>query len=59
MILTSPCLTCSRKDEDKNNPYCRDCSRRIVYLNNLTRDLEYTGTGTMPVELEYPLLLPR
>jgi len=55
--LTSPCLTCSLKDEDKNNGACKECRKRILYLNNLSRDLEYSGS--MPVELGYPLHLPR
>ena len=35
MNQKSPCLECNLLNEDKNNPECRDCSKRIEYDRSL------------------------
>ena len=37
-----PCLSCNRKDQNKNNPVCRDCDKRIEYVNHLEMKLDCT-----------------
>jgi hypothetical protein len=37
--MTSPCRTCSLCESDKNNPTCLKCSKRVVYVSALGRDL--------------------
>lgn len=38
----NPCLSCNRKDQNKNNPVCRDCDKRIEYVNRLEMELNFT-----------------
>jgi hypothetical protein len=40
----NPCLECARKDMNKNDPICRDCDKRIEYVNRLALDLNYTAS---------------
>jgi hypothetical protein len=40
----SPCLSCSRRNETKNNPVCRDCDKRIEYVQMLEMELSYTSS---------------
>ena len=35
MNMKSPCLSCELKDEDKNNPTCEACTKRILYDKSL------------------------
>jgi hypothetical protein len=37
--MTSPCRTCALYESDKNNPTCLKCSKRVVYVSALGRDL--------------------
>jgi hypothetical protein len=37
--MTSPCRTCSLGESDKNNPTCLKCSKRVIYVSTLDRDL--------------------
>jgi hypothetical protein len=38
----NPCLNCIRKNQNKNNPICRDCDMRIEYINCL--EIKLNGT---------------
>ena len=40
----NPCLNCTRKELNKNNPICRDCKKRIDYVNSLELELNYTAS---------------
>jgi len=40
----NPCLSCIKKDQNKNNPVCRDCNKRIDYVNGLERNLNFTAS---------------
>ena len=42
--MTSPCRTCLLGDSDKNNPTCRTCSKRVVYVYALGRDLCFASS---------------
>lgn len=33
--MRSPCLTCERLKQPKNDPACEDCERRINYLMHI------------------------
>jgi hypothetical protein len=37
--MISPCRTCSLGASDKNNSTCLKCSKRVVYVCALDRDL--------------------
>ena len=37
----NPCLSCTGEKKDKNNEVCRDCERRIEYINHLDLELNY------------------
>lgn len=56
MNHTNPCLQCQRLEKDKNNSQCRTCEKRIAYLRELARDLEFSAA--MAVDFGYPLHLP-
>lgn len=36
------CLNCARRNHNKNNPICRDCDKRIEYVNHL--EMKLNGT---------------
>jgi hypothetical protein len=38
----NPCLNCTKKNHNKNNPVCRDCDQRIDYVNHL--EIKLNGT---------------
>ena len=38
----NPCLNCTRRNHNKNNPICRDCDKRIEYVNHLEMNLNCT-----------------
>ena len=38
----NPCLNCIRRNQNKNNPICRDCDMRIEYVNYLETKLNGT-----------------
>ncbi len=38
----NPCLNCTKRNHNKNNPICRDCDKRIDYVNHL--EIELNGT---------------
>ena len=38
---TNPCLNCARRNHNKNNPLCRNCDKRIDYVNHLEMNLNY------------------
>ena len=42
--MTSPCRTCSLGASDKNNPTCLKCSKRVVYVSMLGRDLCFASS---------------
>jgi hypothetical protein len=37
--MTNPCRTCDLYESDKNNPTCLKCSKRVLYVSTLERDL--------------------
>jgi hypothetical protein len=37
----NPCLSCNRREKDKNNPVCKDCAKRVEYINQLDLELNY------------------
>ena len=39
---SNPCLSCSGKDQNKNNPNCINCDKRIEYINDLAMKLNYS-----------------
>jgi hypothetical protein len=41
-MKTNPCLNCARKNQNKNSPICRDCDKRIEYVNHLEMTLNCT-----------------
>jgi hypothetical protein len=41
--MTSPCRTCSLCESDKNNPTCLKCSKRVLYVSSLGRELCYVA----------------
>jgi hypothetical protein len=40
----SPCLSCAGRDQNKNNRICRDCNKRIDYVNRLERNLNFAAS---------------
>jgi hypothetical protein len=36
---TNPCLGCARINEDKNNPECLKCEKRVNYVRQLAASL--------------------
>ena len=38
----NPCLSCHRKDQNKNNPICLHCEKRLEYVNHLEMRLNFT-----------------
>ncbi len=56
MTCMNPCRNCGLKDKDKNNITCRNCDKRLDYLQRLSRDLEFSAS--MTVDHWYPLHLP-
>jgi hypothetical protein len=40
----NPCLECTRKNQNKNNPICRDCYKRVDYVNRLELNLNNTAS---------------
>jgi len=40
----NPCLNCTGRDQNKNNPICRDCDKRIEYVNCLERNLNFSAS---------------
>jgi hypothetical protein len=38
----NPCLNCAGRNHNKNNPICRDCDKRIEYVNHL--EIKLNGT---------------
>lgn len=51
--MTNPCRTCSLCDSDKNNPTCMKCSKRVLYVSALERDLCF-ATCRSELELSAP-----
>lgn len=37
-----PCRECPMLDQDKNNPTCRDCNKRLQYVDQLERRLDFS-----------------
>jgi hypothetical protein len=42
----NPCLRCQLKNQDKNNPKCTSCDKRIGYLSHLEKELSFAMTNT-------------
>jgi hypothetical protein len=38
----NPCLSCSGKDRNKNNPTCLKCEKRHEYVNRLEMKLNFS-----------------
>lgn len=56
MHRMNPCRQCPRGNQDKNNPQCRECDKRLAYLRQLACALEYSAA--LAVDHGYPLHLP-
>lgn len=56
MNRINPCRDCGLKDKDKNNSTCRQCDKRLHYLQRLSCDLEFSAA--LAVDHGYPLHLP-
>jgi hypothetical protein len=41
--MTNPCRTCNLYESDKNNPTCIKCSKRVLYVSTIDRDLCFTS----------------
>ena len=37
-----PCRECPMLDQDKNNPTCRSCNKRLQYVAELERTLDFS-----------------
>jgi hypothetical protein len=44
--MTNPCRACSLCEADKNNPTCLKCSKRVMYVSSLGRDLCFAACRT-------------
>ena len=53
----NPCLNCVRRNHNKNNPICRDCDKRIEYVNQLELKLNFTFSNgeSLPTATVAPL----
>ena len=53
----NPCLSCSGKDRNKNNPTCLHCEKRLEYVNHLGTNLNFTFcTGESGAVAAMPVL---
>ncbi|MEE4261345.1 MAG: hypothetical protein V2I56_01565 [Desulfobacteraceae bacterium] len=41
-MKNNPCLVCRMRDEDKNNRLCRECEKRIGYVQKLEQELNFS-----------------
>ena len=44
-MKSNPCFHCQLKNQDKNNPMCMHCDKRINYVHYLERDLKFAMTN--------------
>jgi hypothetical protein len=44
VMKLSPCLNCSRRNQNKNHPVCRDCNKRVQYVHSLEEKLNFTAS---------------
>jgi uncharacterized paraquat-inducible protein A len=53
----NPCLNCAGRNHNKNNPICRDCDKRIEYVNHLELKLNFTFSNgeSLPTATVAPL----
>jgi hypothetical protein len=42
--MTNPCRTCDLFQSDKNNSACLKCSKRVIYVTLLARDLGFASS---------------
>jgi len=55
-----PCRECPMLEKDKNNPTCRDCNKRLQYVDQLERRLEFSRCAeTRPFSLNGSIPLSR
>ena len=45
-MRTNPCRNCLKIQDDKNNPECRNCQRRLKYVAYLERASGGAGAGS-------------
>lgn len=49
----NPCKNCSKIDEDKNNPVCMNCQKRLDYVAFIEQASGGTCTGSLsPASLQ-------
>jgi hypothetical protein len=53
---SNPCLLCQLKDQDKNNQMCLRCAKRLEYVNDLERVLNFSMTNTETKTIAPPRL---
>ena len=59
-MQSHPCRECPRLDQDKNNPTCRRCNKRLQYVDELERRLNFSRCAeTQPFTVSGSLLLSR
>ena len=60
-MKSSPCFHCQLKDQDKNNPMCMHCDKRLDYVSLLERELNFAPAHSeeKPASLRLPTLAGR
>ena len=43
-MKSNPCFHCQLKNQDKNNPICVHCNKRLDYVRRLERELDFALT---------------
>ena len=43
-MKSNPCFHCQLKNQDKNNPICVHCNKRLDYVSRLERELNFAPT---------------
>jgi hypothetical protein len=51
--MTNPCRTCDLFKSDKNNTTCLKCSKRVIYVSFIGRDL-YSASCRSDLEAPAP-----
>lgn len=57
--MRSPCATCAHGQESKNKPRCRDCARRIAYVDGLAPAPECRHDPAYQMSYSLPSMLLR
>ena len=57
-MKNNPCRMCRMRDEDKNNRLCLGCEKRIIYVQQLDQELNFSKSYTdarLYARVSYPL----